>query len=58
MDRTIKKYLHDILLAIEEIEFFLSQRPLRHSRTPHHLEYRLNDFPKLKDEVEQLLSMK
>lgn len=27
MDRTIKKYLHDILLAIEEIEFFLSQRP-------------------------------
>lgn len=22
MDRTIKKYLHDILLAIEEIEFF------------------------------------
>lgn len=27
MDRTIKKYLHDILLAIEEIEFFLTQRP-------------------------------
>lgn len=27
MDRTIKKYLHDILVAIEEIEFFLSQRP-------------------------------
>lgn len=27
MDRTIKKYLHDILVAIEEIEIFLSQRP-------------------------------
>ena len=27
MDRIIKKYLHDILVAIEEIEFFLSQRP-------------------------------
>lgn len=27
MDRTIKKYLQDILLAIEEVELFLSQRP-------------------------------
>lgn len=27
MDRNIKKYLHDILIAIEEIELFLSQRP-------------------------------
>lgn len=27
MDRTIKKYLSDIQLAIEEIELFLSQRP-------------------------------
>lgn len=27
MDRTIKKYLHDIYSAIEEIELFLSQRP-------------------------------
>lgn len=27
MDRAIKKYLHDILTAIEEIEFFLTQRP-------------------------------
>lgn len=27
MDRNIKKYLHDILMAIEEIELFLSQRP-------------------------------
>lgn len=27
MDRTIKKYLHDILMVIEEIELFLSQRP-------------------------------
>ncbi|MDE5874655.1 MAG: DUF86 domain-containing protein [Muribaculaceae bacterium] len=27
MDRTIKKYLHDILHAIEEVELYLSQRP-------------------------------
>ena len=27
MDRTIKKYLQDILFAIEEVELFLSQRP-------------------------------
>lgn len=27
MDRNIKKYLHDIQMAIEEIELFLSQRP-------------------------------
>lgn len=27
MDRTIKKYLEDIMLAIGEIELFLSQRP-------------------------------
>lgn len=27
MDRTIKKYLHDILMAVDEIELFLSQRP-------------------------------
>lgn len=27
MDRTIKKYLHDILMVIEEIELFLRQRP-------------------------------
>lgn len=27
MDRTVKKYLEDIMLAIGEIELFLSQRP-------------------------------
>ncbi|MDE6287638.1 MAG: DUF86 domain-containing protein [Muribaculaceae bacterium] len=27
MGRTVKKYLHDIYSAIEEIELFLSQRP-------------------------------
>lgn len=27
MDRKIKKYLEDIMLAIGEIELFLSQRP-------------------------------
>lgn len=27
MDRTIKKYLYDILSSIEEIEYFLTQRP-------------------------------
>ena len=27
MGRNIKKYLHDILLAIQEIELYLSQRP-------------------------------
>lgn len=30
MSRSIKKYLHDILVAIEEIEIFLSQRPLQY----------------------------
>lgn len=27
MDRTIKKYLKDILQAIEEVELYLTQRP-------------------------------
>lgn len=27
MDRKVKKYLEDIMLAIGEIELFLSQRP-------------------------------
>lgn len=27
MDRTLKKYLTDVLMAIEEIEFFLKDRP-------------------------------
>ncbi len=27
MDRTIKKYLKDILMAIGEVELYLTQRP-------------------------------
>lgn len=47
MDNTIKKYLSDILLAIEEIEDFLGDEPIV-----------VNRLPRLKHEVEELLEQK